>query len=750
MRYPRTQLRTIETHTYRAFVATFLALLILAFAASQARAEPGQPAVQNAGSDGLVHIGDVNSGVLLLRTDTPGLYIPAPATKTDIETWVSGAVARTKITQRFQNPADGWVEGVYVFPMPQDSAVDTLRMQIGDRFIEGDIKERQEARRVFEQALSEGKKASLVEQERPNTFTNSVANIGPHETVIVQIEYQEALPLRDGAFSMRVPLVVAPRYSPKPEATLVSYDGRNIGLNVSDPVPDRERLEAPVLKPEFGKLNPVKITVHLDAGFPLGDIKSETHALKIERDGEGRALVTLKDGETPADRDFVLNYAPKPGDKPYAALVQEEMNGENYFLALVVPPVDKTVRPPVPRETIFVIDNSGSMGGESIRQAKASLLLALDQLRPADRFNVIRFDDTLTVLFSSAVDATQDNIARAKAYVGGLEANGGTEILPAVKAALVDATAEDNTRLRQIVFLTDGQVGNEADVFAEIQQHLGRSRLFTVGIGSAPNDYFMAGAARVGRGTYTFISAPEQVEERMGVLFRKLERPVMTDLAAAWPADTAAEAWPNPLPDLYAGEPVLVTAKQREAGGALTLTGNLAGKQWRAVLDLDNAETGKGIAKVWARNKISALEEQRLQSADWTAIDAGVLKVALDYHLVSRLTSLVAVDITPSRPTGTPIASAKLPLNLPAGWDFDKVFGEEHPSMRAENEVAPAALTKLAMSTTPKSAVVPQDAGLDLPQGATDMRLLLIAGLTTLLLASALLFYARSNAEKAR
>ncbi len=232
--------------------------------------------MQEAGSDGLVHIGDVGTGVLLLRTDTPGLYIPAPATATDIETWVSGATARTKITQRFENPADGWVEGVYVFPMPQDSAVDTLRMQIGDRFIEGEIKERQEARRVYEAALKEGKKASLVEQERPNIFTNSVANIGPHEIVIVQIEYQEALPLRDGAFSMRVPLVVAPRYSPKPEATLVSYDGRNLTLGVSDPVPDRERLEAPVLKPEFGKLNPVKITVHLDAGFPLGDIKSET------------------------------------------------------------------------------------------------------------------------------------------------------------------------------------------------------------------------------------------------------------------------------------------------------------------------------------------------------------------------------------------------------------------------------------------------------------------------------------------
>jgi Ca-activated chloride channel family protein len=739
MRRKRAQLRTIQAQTHRAIAATLFVLLALALAAVQARAEPPKPAVQEAGSGGLVHIGDVGTGVLLLRTETPGLYVPAPATHTDIETWVSGSTARTKITQRFENPAEGWVEGVYVFPLPQDSAVDTLRMQIGDRFIEGEIKEREEARRVYEEALRQGKKASLVEQERPNVFTNSVANIGPHETVIVQIEYQEALPLRDGAFSMRVPLVVAPRYSPKPEATLVSYDGRGFGIHVSDPVPDRERLDAPVLKPEFGKLNPVKIAVHLDAGYPLGEISSETHVLKVERDGEGRALVTLKDGETPADRDFVLTYAPKPADRPYAALIREDLNAESYFLALVVPPADKAVRAPKPREIVFVIDNSGSMGGESIRQAKASLLLALERLRPADRFNVIRFDDTLTVLFNSAVDATSENVAHAKRYVGSLEANGGTEMLPAVKAALIDATTEDNARLRQIVFLTDGQVGNERDIFAEIEQRLGRSRLFTVGIGSAPNDYFMAGAARIGRGTYTFISSPTQVEERMGLLFQKLERPAMTDLSAAWPSG-ATEAWPNPLPDLYAGEPVLITARAAEAEGALTLTGNLSGKRWRVALDLKDAEDGKGIAKIWARNKISALEEQRLHASDWAAIDAAVLKVALDYHLVSRLTSLVAVDITPSRPAGTPVASAKLPLNLPAGWDFDKVFGEQRPSMRADSATPnPALFTKVAMSATPTSTLALEDAGLALPQGATDMRLLLIVGIALLVAGSVLL-----------
>lgn len=722
---------TPQFYIHRTFTAFLFTLVILLLAAGAARAEPAGRDVREAGSDGLLHIGEVGAGVLLLRTETPGLYVPAPAVVTNIETFVSGAIARTKVTQRFENLAEGWVEGVYVFPLPHASAIDALRMQIGDRFIEGEIKERAEARRIYEAARNAGKKASLIEQERPNLFTNSVANIGPRETVIVQIEYQEALPLRDGAFSMRVPLVVAPRYTPPPQATLVSYEGRELGVQVSDPVPDRKRLSAPVLRPEFGKHNPVTITVHLEAGFPLGAIESKTHALAIERGGDSRARITLQGGEVPADRDFVLSYAPRAGDAPYAALLREDWNGESYFLALVVPPAAEAPAEPPPREVIFVIDNSGSMGGESIRQAKASLLIALDRLRTADRFNVIRFDDTFDVLFPNAVDVTPDTIAYAKRFVSSLDAAGGTEMLPAVKAALMDHNPGDPTRLRQIVFLTDGQVGNERQIFAEIEARLGRSRLFTVGIGAAPNDYFMASTARVGRGAYTFISTPEEVQARMVELFEKLERPVMTEISATWPAGAAAEAWPTPLPDLYAGEPVLVTARQKGAKGTLTLTGMHDGKTWRAVIALATAQQGRGVAKVWARNKIAALEERRLFGFD-PGIDAGVLKVALDYHLVSRLTSLVAVDVTPSRPLDQPMASARLPLNLPAGWDFDKVLGERVPSMRAGTDVPTTTLARLVTSTMPHSTVAPQDAGLVLPQGTTDMRLLLIAGLTLL------------------
>jgi len=718
------------------FLLLLLSTILLTAMAVRTRAQPQEPSC----AQGLMRKSEAGTGTLLLRTAVPGCYLPAPRVAADFDIDIAGPVARTRVTQRFENPAEGWVEGVYLFPLPENSAVDTLKMKIGDRFIEGQIKERQTARRIYEAAKAEGKKASLVEQERPNVFTNSVANIGPHETIVVQIEYQESLRYDSGRFHLRVPLVVAPRYNPVPQATLVQYrEGSQ--YSVFDPVPDRERLEAPVLRPEEGKVNPVSLEVRLEAGFPLGAITSDSHAISVVRNGATGAAIALTQGEEPADRDFTLTFAPAPGSDPAVSLLKETKSDGNYYLALIVPRGTETAARSRPREAVFILDNSGSMGGESIRQAKASLLLALDRLQPADRFNVIRFDDTMTQLFRTSVDATPENVSYAKGFVSNIEARGGTVMLPALLAALSDPTPNDRSRLRQVIFLTDGAVGNESQLFTAIDEKLGRSRLFTVGIGSAPNSYFMSGAARAGRGTYTYISSADQVQPRMAELFAKLERPVMTELSAEWPDALKGESWPNPLPDLYAGEPVLVTLKGTDSGGVLTLSGNIAGRQWRTTLDLSQARDAKGIEKLWARSKIAAIDESRVQGADPAQIDTAILAVALEHHLASRLTSLVAVDVTPSRPENLILSSAQVPLNLPAGWDFGKVFGGDTPVRQdhAQLNVPDSLLTTVMLTKAPPAAVQPNDAGLVLPQGGTDARLLLIIGLILLGLAGVLL-----------
>ena len=725
-------------------ILLIVSALLLVTLGVRARAQMPEPSCP----DGLMKKGDAGTGSLLLKTALPGCYLGAPRVAADFSVDISGPIARTKVTQRFENPADGWVEGVYLFPLPETAAVDTLKMKIGDRFIEGEIKERKAARQIYEAAKAEGKRASLVEQERPNVFTNQVANIGPHETIVVQIEYQEALRYDAARYHLRVPLVVAPRYNPAPSATLVQFrEGSQ--LNVFDPVPDRDRITAPVLDPSLGKVNPVSLEIKLEAGFPLGSVVSESHGISVVRNGTTGATIALMDGEVPADRDFTLSFAPVPGREPVVSLLKEERTNSNdsYFLAMIVPRVLESDAAAPPREVVFVLDNSGSMGGQSIRQAKASLILALDRLKSGDRFNVIRFDHTMTKLFRASVDATTENVAYAKGFVSNIEASGGTVMLPALLAALDDPTPNDRTRLRQVIFLTDGEVGNEAQLFSAIDEKLGRSRLFTVGIGSAPNSYFMAGAARAGRGAYTYISSTDQVASRMGELFAKLERPAMTDISAKWPDGLNGEAWPNPLPDLYDGEPVVVTVKADKSDGTLVLSGKIAGSAWSATLNLAEAHQASGIEKLWARNKIAAFDESRVQGADPARIDAAVLDVALEHHLVSRLTSLVAVDVTPHRPLGAELSSLDVPLNLPDGWDFEKVFGERFPvrEQRADLNVPTVLLTQLALSNAPPGAIQPKDAGLVLPQGATDARLMLIIGFLCLMFATVILRLQRGS-----
>ncbi|MEQ9520288.1 MAG: marine proteobacterial sortase target protein [Parvibaculum sp.] len=713
-----------------------LALICLALSIFEAYATPTQ-----GGDIAFVKPNDMHRGALLLKGKEPGQYIEAPMVATDVDIKVTGPTGRTTVTQRFENPSDGWVEGVYVFPLPEDAAVDTLKMVIGDTVIEGEIKPKEEAKEIYERARDAGQRASLLEQERPNLFTNSVANIGPGETIIIQIEYQETIRQSNNTFSLRFPMVVAPRYNPAPTIIhTVDIDPRN-GWGTVDPVPDRNRIEPPVLHPDEGPANPVTLTLSLDAGFPIDKLVSHHHEVRMER-GERSATLTLKEGDVPADRDFELTWTPKAGAEPTAALFRETKDGEDYVLLMVTPPHGEAVLAPPAREVILVIDNSGSMAGESMPQAKDSLLKALDRLKPTDTFNVVRFDDTHEVLFNTSVRADRENLDVARRFVRALEADGGTEMLPALKAALRD-TLNDTSRLRQVIFLTDGAIGNEQQLFEAIVDQAGRSRLFTVGIGSAPNSYFMTRAAEMGRGAFAHIGSESQIAERMKELFLKLENPAMTDLRLVWPDGVTAEAWPTPLPDLYRGEPIILSAKLPVGTqGTLRLTGKQNDTLWAVDMALSpEAPNRPGVSQLWARKKIASLEAARTMSDAWEKFDTQITKVALDHHLVSRLTSLVAVDKTPARPAGEEVTRHNVPLNLPAGWEFDKVFGEpEAMPTRMQRASAGSMNAMLAMAPAPMAAAdITAKAGIVLPQTATIAPALLKQAILLLGLAAALL-----------
>src|SRR6185437_5644655 len=325
---------------------------------------------------------DARSGSLLFKTDDG--YVDATRLGVDVDLTVSGPTIRARVTQVFRNPTQDWVEATYVYPLPAGGAVDTLKMVVGDRVIVGDIKERQQAKAIYEQARATGRKAALTEQERPNIFTNSVANIGPGETVLVQIEYQEPVHQSGNEFSLRVPMVVAPRYNPAPIVQSVDMraDDGGWGSATADPMPDRDRITPEVLDPALhGPVNPTSITVHLNAGFALGDVKSPFHAVKIDSPDATSRVIRLADRQVPADRDFELTWKPAAEKAPSVGLFREHVGEADYLLAFVTPPsVEQAERKQLAREVVFVIDNSGSMGGTSITQAKASLVYGLSRL----------------------------------------------------------------------------------------------------------------------------------------------------------------------------------------------------------------------------------------------------------------------------------------------------------------------------------------------------------------------------------
>jgi len=635
----------------------------------------------------------ITEGTLLWRTASQQAAEPAPLLATDVDLRVTGLVVRATVRQEFQNPAQAWAEGVYVFPLPADAAVDHLRMRVGDRVIEGAIRERAAAKQAYEQARQQGQRASLVEQERPNVFTTSVANIPPGAAVTIEIEYQQAVRYDAGRFHLRVPMVVGPRYIPGTTAVGVSGTGWSPD---TDEVHDASRITPPVRHPSRGPINPVTLRVALDPGVPLVGVTSSHHAIDTTAVAGGRYEVALRAGSVPADRDFELVWTPVAGAAPAAVLLTEAKGDEVYALLMVMPP-SAAAGERLPREAIFVVDHSGSMAGASMEQAKAALKLALARLGPGDRFNVIRFNHRTDGLFQEAREASPQHLALAERYVDALRADGGTEILPALVRALDGG--EHPGRVRQVIFLTDGSVGNEERLFAAIRERLGDSRLFTIGIGSAPNSHFMREASRLGRGTFTYIGDPREVQGKMTALFAKLEAPALADLRLELPGAGDAEILPAPLPDLYAGEPVVVALRTKVPPTRAVLRGRVGDTAWETEVPLHDAAAGSGLAVHWARAKIAGLLDARRAGAPDADVRHAVIDVALRHHLVSAYTSLVAVDVTPARPAGTPLASHALETNLPAGWEYEALFGAGQGATAASLHVA-LGLAALAAAAT--------------------------------------------------
>lgn len=618
---------------------------------------------------------EATHGSLFYTTGQLHSYQMAPLLSTDVTMKVTGLIVRATVRQEFVNPGKEWVEGVYVFPLPDDAAIDHLRMNIGGRLVEGHIQERGQAKTIYAKAKQEGTQASIVEQERPNLFTASVANIGPEERVSLEIEYQQTVSYDHGQFLLRFPMAIGPRYIPGQALSGESVQEPGLGwASNTDQVTDASRVTPPVFPPNHPRMNPIHLSINLDPGVPLSKVHSTYHPIHVRQQPHGVYVIQLQEGQVPADRDFELTWTPSREQMPQVAMFTEKKDGETYLMLLMLPPMaheDSILRQK--REIVFVIDTSGSMFGTSLEQAQAALRHALNRLSSDDTFNIVQFNDRTHSLFTHAELANPHNRSRAIQYINNLQANGGTEMLPALRVALEGRVVSE--RLRQVIFMTDGQIGNEEALFHTIQKRLGESRLFTVGIGAAPNSHFMHKAASFGRGTFTFIGNIQEVGEKIQILLNKLEYPVLKDITFDLNGWEAAEVFPRYIPDLYLGEPIVLAAKIQTVPPQASIRGRWGQETWEQVIVLEDSENREGIATFWAGRKISSLMDQKTEASSTFDLRTAVINVATQHHLVSRFTSLVAVDRTPVRPHDRPVHSKAVPGNLPKGQQHIALFG---------------------------------------------------------------------------
>jgi len=627
-----------------------------------ALAQEGERPAQNLPAP--VEAGAAGSGELLLKT--PGGLVPLPVLDLQVRLEVTGILVHGTLTQTFRNPTSEVIECVYVFPLPERAAVHHMEMRIGERRIVSVIRERKEAKQVYEQAKREGRKAALVDQERPNLFTTSAAGINPGETIDVSLDYQQEISYDRGEFGLSFPLTFTPRFT-------------------TDGAADSDRLTPPFARADLASFPQARLVARIDAGAPLQAVESDSHPITTRWDGTV-LVVEPRAGTVPADRDFHLRWRPVLASEPRSALFTEDRDDGRYVLLMLLPPLDNIgAGLGLPTETLFILDVSGSMDGPSIGQARTALLAALDRLRPGDTFNILIFNHVVAGFRPEFLPASGPALEEARSWIRQLRADGGTRIDLALQRGLEMIRASHADRAQRIIFLTDGGVDDEDEILRMVRAGLGAARLHTLGIGPAPNRYLMRKMAESGRGLCEFICSTSGADNRVDAFYARLSRPVMSDVALDWEGVESAEIHPSPLPDLYSGEPLFISA--RLGPGRSVRRVLLKGRTHEGPIGFDLiAEDGNfresGVATRWARARIESLTDALHENADREAIRRAVIEVSTAFGIVTRYTSLVAVEEKPSATAdarlvkvrdGLPLGST-LPGDLPQGGSDEPIL----------------------------------------------------------------------------
>ena len=546
-----------------------------------------------------------------------------PLKNTDVKIEITGFLSRVNVTQEFENNFSEKIEAVYVFPLPNNAAVDAMTMRIGDRVVRGQIKRREEAREIYEAAKSNGQVASLLDQERTNIFTQSVANIMPGEKILIEISYVETLKYEDGQYEIVFPMTVGPRYSP---ASVSPGDAQKV---------------SPAITERAG--HDISIEVNLDAGVPLEKVESKSHEIESQMRSANSFNVRLKNEKTIPNKDFVLRYD-VTGKRIEDAVLTHRSEKGGYFTLILQPPNEPRVEDVTPKEIVFVLDTSGSMQGFPIEKAKESMRLALDGLNPQDTFNLITFAGDTHVLFEQPVPATPENMKAAQAFLESRKGSGGTEMMKAVKAALAPSNSQQHLRI--VCFMTDGYVTNEAEILAEIQRHP-NARVFSFGIGSSVNRMLLDKMAEEGRGEVEYVSLQDDGSKAARRFFERVRSPLLTDISIDFGDLQVADVYPKRLNDLFSVKPLILHGRFTKAGsGVIKLKGKSFGREIVREIAVNfpgNEPAHDVLATLWARKRVDELTAQDYQNAK-PEIREQITNLGLEYRLLTQFTSFVAVE----------------------------------------------------------------------------------------------------------
>ena len=604
-----------------------------------------------------------------------------PLKHTDVTVEISGFLSRVNVTQEFENPFKEKIEAVYVFPLPASAAVDDMTMTVGERVVRGKILRREEAQAVYDAAKSGGQVASLLNQERPNIFTQSVANILPGERIRITISYLETLKYEAGSYEFSFPMVVGPRYMPG-EAT--GRQGSGVSPDTTQ-VPDASRISPKLVAEGMRSGHDISLDIMLDAGVPIDVIKGKSQEVELERLSAHSAHVRLKSSSMIPNKDFILTYN-VAGKSIQDALLAHRSEKGGYFTLILQPPERITVADVMPKELVFVLDTSGSMSGFPIEKAKETMKLALDGLYPADTFNLITFAGDTRILFPTPVRATPANLKKAQDFLSATSGNGGTEMMKAIKAALDASDSQDHVRI--VCFMTDGYVGNDMEIISEVQKHP-NARVFAFGIGSSVNRFLLDKMSEYGRGEVEYVALNDDGSAAARRFHERVRNPLLTDISVDWNGLPVSDIYPQRIPDLFGAKPVILTGRYTAAGrGMIRLKGKMSGREFVREIAVDFPETESQhnvLSSLWARSRIDDLMGQ-----DYNGMQQGAMKpelketitnLGLEYRLMTQFTSFVAVEemiVT----DGSQPRRIDVPVEVPEGVNRDALIGAGDPMSR--------------------------------------------------------------------